>query len=150
MALVKADRPLSSSPGADQQRPGGLAGQEIEQFGADSAASMAGFYIGVADERDIADLLNAHDAEESARLVPTPELDSSFDFGRKRGTRHIRLVPAVRRDRAAVCFGGIIDNGVHGFDIGLGAGPNHRDSLGRHPSSSSITSAFVNLLVRGA
>lgn len=67
--LIKADGPFGGGPGADQQVAGGLAGQEREQRGADSAALVGGAHVGVTDEGRIKNLLNA--------MTPVSAPDSS-------------------------------------------------------------------------
>ncbi len=62
MALIEADGPVGVCPGADEDRPVGEFAQVGEQEGADALLLVGGADVGVADESDVVDVLDAHDS----------------------------------------------------------------------------------------
>src|SRR5216683_7383365 len=106
---VETDRPVGGGPGADQHPPCGQAAQVKEERTAHPAPLRAGSDVRMADEIDIANGLDAHDADQdSARLI-APKLDSGGDLFLKLVRIHVWIVPSVRRDHAAIGLRG----GVH-------------------------------------
>jgi len=67
----------------------------------------------VAHERHLALVLDAHHAERSGVLFRDPENDAVRDLGFQLLRRHVGLVPAVRRDHAAIGLGGVVDYREH-------------------------------------
>jgi hypothetical protein len=64
----------------------------------------------VADQVDLGKPLDAHDPEQLAVVLVAPELDAGRDLAVQLAHRHVRLVPAVGRDYAAVRLGCGVDD----------------------------------------
>src|SRR5438445_13609703 len=74
--LVEADRPGGGAPGTDQDRLRSRAFKVLQQFLADAFAALRGLHVGVADEADLAAVLDAHHAEERAARLVAPARDA--------------------------------------------------------------------------
>ena len=107
--LIEADRPVRGGPGADQQRSPGRAAESLEQRAPDAAPLVARRDVGVADQVDVVHGLDSHHADQLAVGLVPPELHAGFDLAVELLARHIRLVPAVARDHAAIGLG----RGIH-------------------------------------
>jgi hypothetical protein len=123
---VEADRPLGGGPRADEHAALRRAHDVLEQRPADAAALVAGDHVGVADEVDVADGLDAHDPEQRAVVLIGPERHAGRDLALEVGHRHVRLVPAVGGDHAAVGLGGGVDDLEDRVSLVLAAGPDRR------------------------
>jgi hypothetical protein len=98
--------------------------QVPQQLAADAAALGGGGDVRVADEVDVADGLDAHDAEQLAAGLSTPEGDPGGDLVLKLAPRHVGLVPAVRGDHSAVGLGRRVDDGEDGGALVVAARPD--------------------------
>ena len=118
----------------------------LEQRAADAVALAGGRHVGVADQVHVAHRLDAHDRHQLAAGLVAPERDSGGDLALELVQRHVRLVPAVGRDHAAVCLGGGVDDrgdrralvipaGADGA-VRHGAGRSWRQRQTRLPASS--------------
>jgi hypothetical protein len=104
-------------------------------------------HIGVTDQIDIADGLDAHHADQSAAGRRAPERDASGDLAVELGRVHVRVVPAVGGDHAAIGLGGRIHDRQDVAALVAAAEPDaaHRGSLPRRRyrnrlyGSSSVT-----------
>jgi hypothetical protein len=80
----------------------------------------------VADQVDVADGLDTHHSGHHAIDFVADEGDPCCDIGSKLGCRHVGLVPAIRRNRAAISFGCRIDDREHRFRFILAAKADRR------------------------
>ena len=69
-----------------------------EQRAPHSLALAGGRHVGVPDQVDVTDRLDAHDAEQRAVLLVAPEHDARGDLAIELVEIHVRLVPAIRRE----------------------------------------------------
>src|ERR1051325_11630314 len=86
--LVKRDRPGGGAPGADENRLGSERLKMGEERFADAFAPLARAYVGVADQRDVAAVLDAHDADQPALACGAPKGDAVGDLGFELLERH--------------------------------------------------------------
>src|SRR5436853_524382 len=98
MPLVKTDCPLRRGPRADQQWAGSLVRKPGKQRATDSSALICRAHVCVAYQSDVANMLNSHDAGESACLIPAPKVDPGADLVVESGSGHVRVVPAICRN----------------------------------------------------
>ena len=75
-----------------------------------AATLIARANVGMADEINIAYWLNTHHADHIALAVTGPEGNSRGNLRIQLQQAHIRVVPSVRRNDAALRFGCCIDN----------------------------------------
>src|SRR5262245_37608572 len=61
MTLIETDRPLRRGPCTDQQRAIGLVRKELQQRAAYASALMCRSHVCVANQSDVANVLDAHD-----------------------------------------------------------------------------------------
>jgi hypothetical protein len=99
-------------------------GQVAQQLAADAAALVGGGDVRVADQGDVADGLDAHDAEQLAAGLSAPEGDPGGDLFLELAPCHVRLVPAVGGDHAAVGLGRRVDDGEDGGALVVAARPD--------------------------
>jgi hypothetical protein len=66
--------------------------------------------VGVANKVDVPHGLDPHDADQLAIDLMAPELDPGRDFAIELLRRHVRLVPAIGRDDAAIGLRGGVDD----------------------------------------
>src|SRR6185436_19831814 len=125
MSLVKADGPLSRGPCADQQWARRLAREESEQRSADSPALMCRPHVCVAYQSNVANMLNSHDADQSAGLIPAPEGDPRVDLSPESRRGYVRFVPAIRRNNPSVGLCRLVDHRFYGREIAIDTAPNH-------------------------
>jgi hypothetical protein len=62
-------------PMRDEQGSGGAVDQRAKQLSADVAVLVSGADLGVPDKKNVADRLNAHDADQSAGVVKARAAD---------------------------------------------------------------------------
>jgi hypothetical protein len=98
----------------------------LEQRAADAAALRVRQHVGVADQIDVADGLDAHHPQQRAAVLVAPERDAGGDLGRELVHRHVRLVPAVGRYDVAVRLGGGVDDREDRLALVLAAGSDVR------------------------
>src|SRR6185312_15646591 len=122
VSLVEADRPGCRLPGADQHAARAQSAKMAQQHTADAVTLAARHDVSVANEVDVAFRLQAHDAGQTAVLLITPELHPGGEFAVEFSARHVRLVPPVGRDHAAIGFGGSIYDGNNRGAIAVAAG----------------------------
>jgi hypothetical protein len=65
----------------------------------------------MADKAHVAHVLQSHDAGEAAAIRIAPEHDAGGTLAVKLVAWHVRFVPAVGRDHAAIGFRGGVDDG---------------------------------------
>src|ERR1041384_7274762 len=70
VGLVETDGPDGILPGPDQHRSRGLVDEMREQLRADAAALLRVPDVSVADQRDVAHILQAHHAGQRSVLFP--------------------------------------------------------------------------------
>lgn len=126
VTLVEADGPDRIGPGTDQHGPAAEGAKVKEQIGADSLLLRACADVGVADEVDVEDCLNAHDRRGCGVFVVGPEDDAGRDLVLESFPRHVRLGQAIWRDDPSVGLGAVVDDGPDLFEILGRAGANHR------------------------
>src|SRR3954447_11683617 len=80
VTAVEVDRPAGGGPRPDEHRLGGRGAQVLQQGAPDAAALAAGAHVGVADQDDVADGLDAHDAGELAARLVAPEPHAGGDL----------------------------------------------------------------------
>ena len=109
--------------------------QVREQRTADAGPWLAGQDVRVADQVDVADGLDPHHAEQLAVRLVAPERDSGGDLAVELLGGHVRLVPAILRDHAAVGLGGRVDDREDRAALVVTAGPDgaHRANLATAP-----------------
>jgi hypothetical protein len=95
-----------------------------QQLPADAAALGGGGDVRVADEVDVADGLDPHDAEQLAAGLGAPEGDPGGDLVLELALRHVGLVPAVGGDHAAVGLGRRVDDAEDGGALVVAARPD--------------------------
>jgi hypothetical protein len=93
------------------------------------------------DQHDVADRLDAHDADELAVRLDPREGDAGGDLAVELGAAHVRLVEAVGRDRAAVGLRGGVDDREDGVALVLA---DRADRARRYATpSAGVVSSFV-------
>jgi hypothetical protein len=80
--------------------------------------------VGVADQINIADTLDAHDADQRTVRLVAPEADPGGDLPFKLVQGHIRVVPAIIGNDAAISLGGSVDDPKNRSAIIITTGPN--------------------------
>jgi hypothetical protein len=95
-----------------------------EQVAADAASLAGGKDVGVADEIDVADGLDAHHADQRAVALGAPEDDAGRDLALELRRVHVRLVPAVGRDHPAIGAGGGVHDREHGGPLVVATSPD--------------------------
>src|SRR5207245_1355475 len=144
MRLVESDGPRCGCPGPHEQQSVGRGRELCQERAADAAALMRRPNIRVADQRDIAHLLKPHHADENTLVIAAPELDTGSDFGEEVRTLHVRLVPAVGWDDAAVGGCGLVDDGVHRRNVSVSTAADHRTSILRSRQSAVKAATAAN------
>src|SRR6267143_5920866 len=124
--LVEADRPGGGAPGPDPDRLRSRAFKVLQQLLADAFTALRALHVGVADEADLAAVLDAHHADERAAGLVAPERDPLADLPLQLLEGHVRLVPAVGGDDALVGPGRVIDDGKERRQVCGPAGANRR------------------------
>src|SRR6266550_5160437 len=110
MSAVKGDRPFSRRPGADQHGSITQPAKVLDQLTAYSSPLVAGQDICMPDQIDIAYGLDAHDADQLAIRLISPEHNPAVDLAVELACAHVWLVPPISRNYAAICLrGGIHD-----------------------------------------
>src|SRR5581483_7371253 len=116
--LVEADGPRGRLPRSDQHRNTTQRGEELpEERAADAAPLRGAARIGVADEHDIGHRLRSHDAEQAPAFVEAEERDAGRDLARELFLGHVRLVPAVGGNHAAIRRRAIVDDLEHVAEV---------------------------------
>ena len=125
MFFIEVNGPGGVGPGADED----WAICELPQMGqklcADAALLSAGENVGVANESDVADVLNAHYAGKMAAVFVTRESYAFVDFVLELVCGHVRLGPAVGGDDAFVGLSAVVDDGVNAIEVLSGATSDH-------------------------
>src|SRR5215207_3784992 len=142
--LVEANCPLGGGPGAHENRPRRAREQVLQQGTADAPALALRHHVGVPDQVHVAHLLDAHHAQERAVVLVAPELHSGRDLGVELVTRHVRLVPAVVGDHAAVR----LRRGVHDREYLVALAGAATADAHRAPAASSASSQVVTYSIR--
>ena len=100
-----------------------------EQCAANAALLIAGQYVSVTNEIDVAHRLKSHHADEPALLLIAPERYAGGDLLIELRRWHVGNVPSIGGDHPAIGFGSSIDDredrrtlaGVAGTDAGTDA-----------------------------
>jgi hypothetical protein len=80
-----------------------------EELRPNSLPLGGGASVGVANERNIADVLKPHHSEENSVFKRAPEYNPIVDFLTQLGGRHVGFLPPVRRDVFAIYGCRIVD-----------------------------------------
>jgi hypothetical protein len=108
-------------------------------------------HIGMPDQCNVTNLLRSHHADQSVRFLPSPETYPVRDLPPQCCRRHVRIVPAVRRNHAPIGFRSLADHGLYRRKIRIGTAADHRAPFFVvHPFSNSRIKAFANCVVSGA
>src|SRR6478752_3751397 len=67
-------------------------------------------HVSVSNEVDVAHVLDSHYADQLAVHFVAPELDAFRDLLIELVERHVRFVPAIGRNRLAICLSSLIYN----------------------------------------
>ena len=109
-------------------------GHEVLEEPAPHARALTGRHdVGVADQVDVADGLEADDADQGPVALEAGEDDARGGLAVELGRRHVRVVPPVGGDHAAVGLRGGVDDREDRVPLVVPARPHlaHRSSLGR-------------------
>ena len=123
--LVEADRPDGVGPRADQHGTRGDRPQVRQQLAADTLVPAGGAHVGVADQRDVLNVLQPHHAGERAGVLVAPERDAVVDFVTEFLAGHVRLGPAIGGDDAFVGLRAVVDDRVDRLEVALVAAAQH-------------------------
>jgi len=94
----------------------------IDELRADSTPLATGAHVGVANEVDIVYRLASHHSDQVSVNFAAEEDDSALDLAAEVFHRHVRLVPAVSGNDAAISDSGIVDDLENRFEIRMSAG----------------------------
>src|SRR5215831_14332299 len=119
MPLIESDRPSGCRPRADENLSICPCTKMGDQRAADPVPLTRGKHIRVANEIDVAYPLNTHHSckLQSFSVFATYEIDLRRNLRAKLGSRHVRLVPAICRNHAAIFLGRRIDDREHPFKV---------------------------------
>src|SRR5205823_4632793 len=81
-----------------------------QECAADAVALLGWSDVRMTDQVDVVHRLDAHHADEFAVRLVAPELDAGGDLALELTPVHVRLVPAVRGDHAAIRLRGGVDD----------------------------------------
>ena len=129
MAFVEVDGPGCGAPGADQYRTLRQREQMQQQFAADAGAARVRGDVGVAYQRHVPHVLDAHHAEQPVIPEPAMEAHAGGDFAAQFRFRHVRLAQTIVRHVAPIGARRVVDDGAQGGNVGCGAGDDHADSV---------------------
>src|ERR1700688_5017021 len=96
-----------------------------QQVCADALLLTAGEDVGVADESDVANALNAHHAGKRPLVLVTPEDHTFLHFVLELLSGHVRFGPAIAGDDAFIGAGAVVDDGVNAFEVLTAAEADH-------------------------
>src|SRR4051812_26026433 len=130
------NRPDGGAPGADQDWLRRRGFEVMQQLLADAFAAVRGLHVGMADQADLAAILDAHHAGEHAVGFKTPERDALTNLPLELFEWHVRLMPAVRGDDALVSLRGVVDDREERRQVGDCARSNQRHFI---PGSAGVT-----------
>ena len=82
----------SGCPCADEKRSCRFGSEVLQQPATDAAPAVCGSDIGVADQRDILDVLQTHHAKQLSILLEAPEPDPLLDLAVQLLGRHIGVL----------------------------------------------------------
>src|SRR5439155_22145555 len=89
----------------------GLVAEMLQQRAANPVPLARGEYVSVADQINVPYRLDAHDPDQRAFRLVAPETDLGGDLALQFAKRHVRVVPAIVGDHAAISLGTSIDDG---------------------------------------
>src|SRR5258708_697889 len=145
--FIKADRPDSVRPRADQDRTARQLPQMRQQARANPRLLAAGANIGVPDEGHVLDRLNAHYAHQGPGLLVAPEHNAFVDFMPQFLPGHVWLCPAIRRDGPFICIRAIVDDGPNQLKITVVTAADHEYSVSWPGISRFILAGQMIILV---
>src|ERR1700731_4104669 len=96
-----------------------------EQARADASFLVAGENVGVADESDVANLLQAHHAYQGSGVLVAPEHDTFVEFMLELLAGHVGFCPASVGNDSFISAGAIVDDGANAFKILIAAATDH-------------------------
>src|SRR6201995_4639099 len=105
VANVEADVPFGGRPGADQHASAAERAQVLDERAPHPTTLAAGEHVRVADEIHVVPGLDAHDADETRLDLVAPEGHAGGSLRVQLIAGHVRLMPAIGRDDAAVDLG---------------------------------------------
>src|SRR6267143_4932864 len=108
MTEVELDRPIGGSPGADQHGSIAQVAQVLDQLAADASTLIACYDVGMTDQVHITHGLDAHDPDQLAIRLISPEHNAGTDLAVELARAHVWLVPPIGRDHAAIGLRGDI------------------------------------------
>jgi hypothetical protein len=94
-----------------------------------AAALMRPSNIRMADQHNVSDVLKPHHADENTSFVPAMEFDTCDKLCDQSRTVHVRFVPAVSWDDAAVSSRSVVDDIDYRRNIRFGTTLDHRISV---------------------
>src|SRR5438105_13457161 len=100
-----------------------------QQAPADPSILASGADVGVPNQGDILDGLDAHDSFQCFALLAGPERDAVRDFTTQFLSRHVRFCPAIRRDDAFIGARAIVDDGPDQLNIAVVTATDHAYSV---------------------
>src|ERR1700704_743184 len=124
MTEVEVDSPFGRSPGADQHGSIAQTAQVLDQLAADPSTLIACYDIGVTDQVYITHRLDAHDPDQLAIRLISPEHNPGTDLTVELARAHVRLVPPIGGDHAAICLRGDIHDREDRFTLVVSTRPD--------------------------
>ena len=100
------------------------------ELDADAGSLVARQNISMADQGHVLDILDPHYADKPSAIdLATQKADTGGDLVAKFGFRHVGLMPAIRRDDAAIGLRRVVDDLEDGGNVGFGAVSEHDQSV---------------------
>src|SRR5512139_312257 len=96
-----------------------------QELAADALAAFSGPYIGMPDEGHLLHILDAHNANEPAAFLPSPEHHACVKLLPEVLHRHVGFVPPVSGNVALISLRRVVDDGMEDNGIILNAPPDH-------------------------
>src|SRR5215831_12928872 len=136
-ALVKPDGPACGLPRPDKDRTICERLQVRQQCTADTSLLPSGSCVGMSNECDITDVLEAHNADEFLLEIEcSVELDACEHFALQFILRHVRIFPLIGRNHTPICRRAVIANGIY---IGKLRGSTTPDRHRRGPYATAYS-----------
>src|SRR5256885_759021 len=110
MPLVEANRPRRGRPRSNKDRSRRNHPQMLDQLATNTAPLLPRQNVSVANQIDVAHVLNSHHTDQLALRLVAPERDAISDLALELLHRHVRLMPTVGRNRCAISLGGFIND----------------------------------------
>src|SRR2546421_7835527 len=124
MTPVAVHRPFRRGPGADQHGPITQRSQMLDQLTAHSSTLVAGQDVGVTDQVHISHGMDAHDSDQLAIRLISPEHDPGTNLAVELARAHVWLVPPIGGDHPAICLRSDIHDREDRFTLVISTGPD--------------------------